>query len=143
MEQTSTFQQDLVINTEIKDYLLSTVKWSKFLAIVGFIAVGFMVIAAVIMLLVGNRGPIPTSIMGSIYLVMSVLYFFPLKYLMNFSTKIKAALEVNNQQILSEGFKNLKSHYKFFGIFIIVTLVLYLLMLIFFAVFASTLFLHR
>jgi hypothetical protein len=142
MEQTTNTQQDLVITTEIKDFLFATVKWSKFLAIIGYIAIAIMVLASLFMLITGGSGPIPTTLMGVIYLAMSVLYFFPVKYLMDFSTKIKDALELNNQQILTDGFKNLKSHYKFLGVLTIVMLALYILLMIFFAVFASTMLLR-
>lgn len=143
MEQTTNTQQDLVISSEIKDYLFATVKWSSFLAIIGYIAVGIMVLASLIMLMARGSAPFPATLLGVIYLAMAILYFFPIKFLMDFSSKTKDALQSNNQQILTEGFKNLKSHYTFLGILTIVMISLYIIMMIFFVVFASTMFLNR
>ena len=56
---------------------------------------------------------IPGAFGTVMYLLMALLYFFPVMYLFKFSTKLKEALESNNSQVLSESFTNLKSHYKF------------------------------
>ncbi len=93
MEQTTNTQQDLVISPEIKDYLFATVKWSSFLAIIGYIAIGIMVLASLIMLMAGGSAPFPAILLGVIYLAMAILYFFPIKFLMDFSSKTKDALQ--------------------------------------------------
>ncbi|MCX6227512.1 MAG: hypothetical protein NTV01_22710, partial [Bacteroidia bacterium] len=44
----------MVISSEIRHYLLETAKWMKFLAILGFIGLGFMLVAAIVMLVLGS-----------------------------------------------------------------------------------------
>lgn len=123
-------------NREINDYLLETAKWGKFLAIMGYIGMGFMIIAGIFMmvglsLLKGFSGEVaPTSIIGLVYFVIAALYFFPVTYLYRFSTQIKEALYLKNEQSLTYGFQNLKSLFKFMGIFTIVILSIYVLAII-------------
>ena len=112
--------------------LLETGKWTKFLSIMGFIFVGFMVIAAFFMgtILSGISGeestmPIPGFMVGFIYLVMAGLYFFPVLYLFKFSTNIKKALSSNDYKGFNLAISNLKSHYKFIGILTVTMLGLY------------------
>lgn len=132
--------KDLTLNHPTILFLKETAKWTKFIAIVGFVMVGFIAIAG---LLVGSIMTAVTSMMPSefssgtpnpaafssvfsvIYILMAGLYFFPIYYLYNFSSKLKAAIELNSPLKLEESFKNLKSHYKFIGIILIITLILY------------------
>jgi hypothetical protein len=125
--------QNLIISDEIKEHLIITVKWSYFLAILGFVGLVFITFAGMFMTIfsfgaIGNgAGVIPMYLFGIIYLVFGIIYFFPIKYLLNFSLKTKKALTTNNQEILNESFKNLKSHYKFIGIILIITFGVYIL----------------
>jgi hypothetical protein len=64
---------------------------------------------------------------------MGLLYFFPVLYLFNFSKKMKNALSNNKTVDFTLAFKNLKSHYKFIGIFTIVIISMYVLMFLFLA----------
>lgn len=128
------------ISAEIKGYLKETAKWSKFLSIVGFVMVGIMVIAGLIMGTVGASafsalGPDagPMGMLGGgmfmvIYLLLALLYFFPTLYLYRFSSKMQTALNSDSQNDLTESFKNLKSVFKFWGIFTAIFIGLYALM---------------
>ena len=65
--------------------------------------------------------------MGLIYVLIGLLYFFPVFYLFKFSSKVRTALATKNTQELDAAFENLKSHYKFIGILMIITLSIYVL----------------
>lgn len=126
---------DLSISPEIAQYLNETGKWAKFLAILGFIGTGFMVLVGLFsgtmlssMDMAQQTGmPVPGFVFGLIYVVIGILYFFPLYYLYNFSTKIRNAINSRNNLLLAEAFKNLKSHYKFIGILAAIMIGLYIL----------------
>jgi hypothetical protein len=112
-------------------------KWTNFLAIMGFIFIGFMIlIGFAIKSFLATMGPdIPqlpysSTLIGFIYLMIGLLYFFPVLYLYKFSSWTKSALANNNSSDLNEAFKNLKLHYRFIGILTIITLVLYGVMFI-------------
>ena len=63
--------------------------------------------------------------MGFTYLLMALLYYFPTRYLYNFAVKMKLAIQNSQQNNLEDGFENLKSLFKFSGIFMIVILSIY------------------
>lgn len=124
------------LNEEIKGYLYETAKWGRFLAIVGFVMVGFMVIVALFagsfMSMMGGEA---FAMMGGafitvLYLAMAAIYFMPCLYLYRFSTKTKTALDLGSSMDLTEAFGNLKSVYKFWGILTAVMLGLYALAIV-------------
>lgn len=126
---------DLVVSNQSRHFLLYAAKWSNFLAIMGFIGLGLMVLGGLIVMLMGSAfsnipGAPPMSLFGIIYLAMAALYFFPTYYLYLFSQKMKNALANSSQNDLETGFENLKSFFKFMGIFTIVIMSLYVLMIL-------------
>lgn len=118
---------------EVKNYLLETSKWGNFLAIVGYVGIGLIIIMALVVLIgfsffnpakdLGMRG------IGLIYILIAVAYYFPINYLHRFSKQIKLGITGNDEQSLTSGFENLKSLFKFMGIFTIITLSIYALFL--------------
>ena len=124
------------------DYLKESAKWSMFLAIMGFIGIGFMVVAALVM------GTFMSSLMpyggflSGIYILMAVLYFFPIYYLYKYATNIKTSLSENDEEGLATALGYLKSHHKFLGISIIVIISLYILLIIGFIAFGVTNLMH-
>jgi hypothetical protein len=120
------------ISDESRQNLNEIRKWAYFLAILGFVGIGFLVIASlsigtILNQLGDNNLPFPSSMFGGIYFVIAVLYFFPIYYLYKFSTNMKEALLNDDEDSGSIAFRNLKSHYKFIGIFTIVMMSIYLL----------------
>ncbi len=113
-------------------------KWGRFLAIIGFVFLGLIVMIGFIVSIVFSvlpktaAGPIPFPgfLIGLIYLVMGVVYFFPVLFLYRFASGIKPALHLKDQNRLVKAFQNLKAHYRFIGILMIVGLVLYALMFV-------------
>lgn len=136
IENTQPVENLFEINSEIKGYLLETSKWGKFLAIMGYIGMGILLLLGVIFIVgfsifnsVSSVG-FPMRIMGFIYVLISVLYYFPLKYLYNCSVQLKQGLNSANQPAITSGFENLKSLFKFMGVFTIVVLSIYVLIII-------------
>ncbi|MDO4728096.1 MAG: hypothetical protein Q4B43_03710 [Bacteroidota bacterium] len=128
----------IILNESIKANLKSIVGWSKFLAILGFVVVGIMVLSGIFMILSGGLLGITSQAIGGVgvafigfgYILVSVFYYVPLRYLYRFSTKTESFLNNNMQNYFEEALENLKSHYKFIGIFTIVTISLYILAVI-------------
>lgn len=136
IETTQLAENQFTINSEIKDYLLETSKWGKLLAIVGYVGIGLLILAG-IAVMVGfsifksiSDINFPMGALGLVYVLIAVLYFFPVNYLYRFSVQVKQGLNLNNEQSVVSGFGNLKSLFKFMGIFTIVILSIYGLMLI-------------
>lgn len=133
--------EGLLITPEIQEFLKETAKWGKFLAIVGFVMVGLFVILGIFMGFfmgtmmsgmeeAGVFGGAMGGALGLVYVVLGLFYLFPCLYLYRFSTKMKTAIAQDDQQYLFDSFKNLKSLYKFMGIFMAVILGLYALVFV-------------
>lgn len=132
IEQT---ENELSLTPGSKTFLNEAAGWTKFLSIVGFVFVGLMVVGALFMgafisEMMGNRMG-GGAFLTVFYILMAVLYFFPIYYLFQFSAKMKAALAQRNSVLLEQAFENLKSHYKFMGILMIVLLGFYAIALVF------------
>jgi hypothetical protein len=105
-----------------------------FLAILGFVGVGFMALMAIFMTSVMSMIPETPGPFGAIkgflsifYLVIAVLYLFPVYYLFKYADNTKKALNSENSDLLTSAFGYLKSHHKFLGIAAIVIISLYIL----------------
>lgn len=127
--ETSEIKNELLLEAQAEVYLRETSKWAKFLSIVGFVFMGILVLASLVMFVfagtMGSMMPFPVSILGFVYLILAIVYCIPIYFLLSFSNKAKAALISRSSATLSESMKYLKSHYKFIGIFTIVMLAMY------------------
>lgn len=118
----------LKITNSIKQNLITTAKWARFLAIVGFIFTGFLGIASLIMLVTAmTTGFAPLVLMGLVYVVLTVVMLFPGLYLIRFAGSIEKGLNSNKQGEFDYGIENLKSLFKFMGIYTIVLIGIYIL----------------
>ena len=142
MEQnTESHLFDLQVDHNVSAYLGETARWAKFMAILGFIFCALFVLIALfagtfIAASLGRMGggAAGTGYLGGmvsfIYIAFGLLYFFPCLYLYNFASKMQVALRNNDQNQLTQSFRNLKSCYRFVGILMIICLSLWALALI-------------
>lgn len=149
METNEQTNPGLHIDLANRSSLTEAAKWGKFLAIVGFVMCGLIVILAffigTIMTSLGALGSmgdmegmegmggsgLPGFMGGAfltvLYLLIGLLYFFPCLFLFRFADKMQLALRSEDQQYLTTSFENLKSLFKFMGILTIIVLCLYAL----------------
>ena len=127
---------NLIIDWRSKEFLKETAKWTKFLAILGFVGIGLMVLGSLVMLFAPSslmsNGDFPFGgkiFMMLLYLAFAVLYYFPISYLYQFSENTKKAIENNDNNAIRDAFEFLKSHYKFMGILTIILLAFYAIMI--------------
>lgn len=137
---------DLVINRASIQYLGETARWAKFLAIVGFVFVGLMVIASFFIGTVFSsmnelNSVYPGTDMGMFgkgmgvfmtifYLIFAAIYFFPCLFLYRFASKTQMAIRQEDTIGLSDGLKNMKNYFQFCGILMAIFLGLYALMFV-------------
>src|SRR5450755_163160 len=132
---------DLHLDQSSINYLNEAARWSRFLAIIGFIYCGLLVlcglfigtIMSVMMPAMGGESALAavgSGFAGVIIIIAALLLFFPAYFLFNFSAKMRRALRNNDQPVLTESLKNLKSFFKFYGIMIIIVLSFYILIFI-------------
>lgn len=134
----------LSLDAQSKSYLGETAKWAKFLAIIGFIGCVFLLLGGIVMATNGSEmeramrqyggrnSEIENirTITAIAYIIIAVIYFFPCLYLMRFSSQMTTAISSENQENLTMAFQNLKSTFKFIGIFTIVMIAIYILVII-------------
>ncbi len=141
MDNQDLLNNELQVTPRIYSYLNETSRWGKFLSIIGFICCGFMVILAFILPSIYMHLPVASPLpegyaagmkvgLTIVYLVLAVILFFPCMYLYKFSTKMQIATKELNQETFDESFMNLKALFKFYGIFTIVMLSIYALVLV-------------
>lgn len=137
-EQPTTEEQvkSIEITDQIRHYLMITARWGKFLAILGYVMVGLLVVAGIFMMVTNlnmfeELGVRPAlGLFGIIYWVIAAVYFFPVTYLYRFSNRIKSGLILVDQTHVTHAFSNLKSFFKFTGIIMIVILGIYVLVIL-------------
>lgn len=133
--------QNLIVTDVVKDYLLETAKWAKFIAIIGFVMVGLMLVMALFMGSImaslaafspeaGMMPAIGGGFFTVIYILIAAVYFIPIKYLFDFSRKVKSAIEIKDQNLFTEAMMKLKSHYKFIGVLMLIIVSLYVIMFV-------------
>ncbi len=124
----------MILTEESKHYLVQTAKWARFLAIVGFVMVGFLVIVAFfagafLAALDSDEelSAIGTGSLTALYLVLAIVYFFPVWYLFRFANRTREAIKDEDSELLAAGLEQLKACIKFVGILTIIVLVFYFL----------------
>ena len=137
----------LVINHHSKVEMRSAAGWAKFLAIVGFIFSGLIILFGLILVPVVagfNTSDTATPLTATsatvlivFYLLMGLLYFLPNFFMFRFAKMTEEALKDNSAVELADAFANLKRTFKFVGILTIVGLAFYLLVIVGAALVAS------
>jgi len=138
LENLDLLSNDLQVSPQAQSYLTESARWGKFLAIMGFIVCGFMMILSFFMPVFLTQLPPYNSVstefssgmkvgMTIVYLLLALLSFFPCFYLYKFSVKMQSAVKMVSQENFDESLMNLKSVFKFYGIFVIIILAFYAL----------------
>jgi len=131
LENNLPIENKLLNNTEINSYLMEASKWGQFLAIVGYVMMGLLVLVAIVMMFAMSvvsqvaQSKFPLWMLGLVYILLAGIYYIPITYLYKFSVQMQKAIQMQNEGLLTSGFQNLKSLFKFMGIFTIVMLALY------------------
>lgn len=121
-----------------ENYLLITTRWVKFLAILGFVMAGILVVMSfamgAIMSLIsnagaGSTGQLPAVAMSAIMLIGAAIYFIIAFYMYRFATKTQRGIKMREEYNLEEGFKALKTYYLIAGVMVVVVLSIYALIL--------------
>jgi hypothetical protein len=125
------------LEPETLKHLDSTRKWAMFLAIMGFIFLGLLLIIGIIAgtflsaFGTGQKGlGIPESLMFIPFLLIAAIYFFPVFFLFRFSKHTSHAIHTLDKTELHKGIKNLRLYFTYIGILIIIVLSIYVVILI-------------
>lgn len=121
---------ELKITNQIKEHFITAGKWCRFLAIMTFIFTGLMVLGAFSM--IGMSAALPFGSeqmigMGIGYLILGGIFIFPGIYLWKYGAKIISSMQNTRQEDFGLAILNLKSFFKFIGIYTIVIIGIYVL----------------
>jgi hypothetical protein len=125
------------IGQEILNNLNVTRKWTMFLAIIGFIILGLIIVFGLIagtfltiFNLSGKGLGVPESLMFLPILLLALIYFFPVLFLFRFSKHTSHAVQTLDKKELHKAFRSLKSYFVYIGVLIIVILLCYVAVLV-------------
>lgn len=128
--------EQLILSEQSISYLRVTQKWVKFLAILSFIGLGILFLAAIGLLIsglfIGNLTEVSfvLPILGFLYLILAGINFVPTWYLYKFSSNLEKMLNFRDNLKMEEAFRYLMAYYRFIGIMTIVILGIYLIVTI-------------
>jgi hypothetical protein len=104
--------------------LQQTQPWVRFLAIMGFVGAGFMVLAGLTAGVAGAvTGHLETLGLMVVYPILAVCYVFPSMFLLRYADRIRAFVASGVEQDLASALDAQRSFWKFAGIFTIVSVV--------------------
>ncbi len=103
-------------------HLASIRKWTLFLAIMGFIGSGFLLLTGLFFGLFSKfvpssdgLGQLPGLLIMVLYVIIAILYLFPSLFLLKFSSRVKQALAQPLPETLAEALQYLRFFFTFFG----------------------------
>jgi hypothetical protein len=125
-------------------YMNEIRKWTQFMSILGFVVIGLLALVGVIFLIasvtrpsmqIDEFGILLGPWMGICYILLAVVYFFPVLYMYRFSTFAKQSLlqissGESSNELMAKAIVYLKRHFRYVGIFTIAILAVYLLVII-------------
>jgi hypothetical protein len=104
--------------------LQQTQPWARLMGIMGFFAVGLMILAGLGVGVVGIATQRPEFVMLMVtYPLIAVLYIFPSMYLMRYANRIGEFVEQGQQHQLEAALDAQRAFWKFIGIVTLVSLV--------------------
>ncbi len=123
--------REIVLSPQAGVLLDETRKWAKFLAILGFIFCGLMILLGGVSSMFfdsfspESAGVIPPILLFIFYAIMALIYFFPCLYLYRFAQRAKESMISKNSEILTGSFDSLRDCFRYLGVVSIVVLALY------------------
>lgn len=131
--------ENSTLNKTSLNWLNEAARWARFIAILGFILIGFLIVVGLFigpilsvlnenMDVESSRTALSGGIIAAIYIVLAIVYFFPIYYLFQFSNGFITAYKAENEEKINASFHYLKKHYKFIGIVAIITIAIYLVL---------------
>ena len=122
--------ENLRITENIQNNLLTATKWLKFMTILGTVGVALLFIIGIVLLFIPTYDGVPGAVYGAIYILLTLLYFYPIKKSFDLIKNTRDAMGNASQMGLEQAAANVKSILKYFGILSIVCLSIYALIFI-------------
>jgi hypothetical protein len=131
---------NLSVNERGKAFMLETARWAKFLAIIGLIITGILLVGMVFLIFGASEiskqlGAVYGAGYGIgmffFYLLVLLIVLYPSITLLKFANKLRPAVSTGNEDLFNEALRSLKNTFKFWGIYVIILLSIYGISIIF------------
>ena len=120
---------NLANNDVFRDATDKMIYWSKLFGVMSYILGVLMLLWGIVILFSGvELVPGVGGFTGIFYILLSALYFYPGKLLLDFSKITRQALDSNDNEKFAEGFIPMGQLFKFWGVITIIMLGVYALM---------------
>lgn len=130
-----TIDTGLKVTDQAKQHLRSTARWSKILSVLGFAVLGLSILIAIFTIIFLTNMELDENFAGLplvmliAYSLIGLIYLYPLLKLYKFSKLTADALDSNNAVILEQALAQQRSFYTFIGIFTMVIVGMYILVI--------------
>jgi hypothetical protein len=135
--ETTPENRKIEIGQETLKHLNTTRKWAMFIAIIGFIFLGLIILIGALagtFLSAFNSGETGLGISDLyifvILMFLAAVYFLPLFFLFRFSKYTSLALQTLDKKEFHKAINNLKSYFVYLGTLIIIVIILYFVVLV-------------
>jgi len=123
------------------NFILKAAKWGKFLAILGYIISGLLIVGGISMSFILNKVsgsedvvplnmPFSPVLLSILYIILAAIYLIPVIFLNKFSNNAIKAVNLSSTEKMTTSLRNLKNLFVFIGVSTIVILALYTIGLI-------------
>ena len=129
--------KNIEIGQDTLKHLNTLRKWTMFLAVIGFIFFGLIIILGLItgtfltaFNLSSNTQGIPDALVIAAFIAFALMNFFPVYFLFSFSKHTSLAVAKHDRKEMHVAIKFLKRFFIYIGVFIIVVLTVYIASLV-------------
>lgn len=119
------------ITPQMVEYLSGTKPWVRFMSVLMFVSVGFILLGAVAILLVPSSMGGLSVLIAVIYFGLAALYVFPAYYLHQFASSIRSLEQGGGNVAMEDALRSQRSFWRFVGIAAIIVIVVYVLVIVF------------
>ena len=129
-----------------KNYLAETARWQKLLGVVMMICTVLIALLGIFLIVAGSGlvsvtqdldlfdgkmpGGIAGAVVGVLYFLMAILYYFFALYLLRSAKGFKAYVASDDEADRTKGLKNNKSYFKLSGVLVVISLCILALVLV-------------
>ena len=127
---------DLMIDHDGQNQLTEMAKWAKLIGIMGLIMGLVIAFAGMLSAILGPGSGVYDGLRGlgpilsTISVVVGLVYLYPSWLLLKYATQMPVAVKKNDQLLVNEAFKNLKSCFRFWAILALIVLGFYAIAII-------------
>ncbi len=120
------------LTDEMKVHLEGISKWSRFLALTGFIGLGLVCLWSIFRIIMGIASGISDStnpaglFKSGMLIALCIFCFSPLRYLYVSARDIKQGLLISDPVSITRGLQGLTSHFKFLSILVLGVMSVYI-----------------